>query len=97
MPKKDKLAKREGAMAKALAMSVLFKEGVYEAITSVLDELVPTKIDAKKADFKTACGNVIDDAEKEWLWNYLKHYNVALADSSDAKWKVLDNPGSPHW
>ena len=96
METKTNLANREGAVAKAVAMSVLFKRGTYEAITNILDQIDPEDIDAKKNAFKVACGNEIDDQEKEWLWNYLKHYNKALAKATDEKWN-LHVTGRPHW
>jgi hypothetical protein len=91
------LAKREGALAKALAMTVLFNKGRYEAITGVLDRIGSENIVALEADFKAKCGTAIDDDEKAWLWNYLKHYNKDLADSTDKKWKVEVTDGNPHW
>ena len=78
-------------------MTVLFNKGTYEAITGILDQIDPKNIDAKKSQFKAACGNAINDQEKEWLWNYLKHYNKTLASTTDQKWTVEVTEGNPHW
>ena len=88
MSENEALAKREGALAKAMSMARLFNHGPFEDITEILNQIDPADIDAKYNEFKTACGNLLDTDEKAWLWNYLKHYNKGLADKTDAKWHV---------
>jgi hypothetical protein len=92
---KGKKAARERAMAKAMAMTVLFKKDHYSAITDVLDR--KGEINAE-SDFKEACAAAgLDDDEIEWLWNYLKHYDSYLAEKTDSKWPAVAEASGIHW
>jgi hypothetical protein len=62
------------AMRRAVRLNKLFKETHFDAIMTALYK--PDDDPTRESDFYDACGNAgLDAAEKDWLWNYLKHCN----------------------
>jgi hypothetical protein len=71
--------KRHFAVQRALKMNILFKGPTYDNVMDALNKPSGTPdpagchADAREHDFYAALPASLVKAEKDWLWNYLKH------------------------
>lgn len=69
------------AMDRARIMSVLFEAKTFSNIVQYLNIVLPQMVSKKATEkekaegFFAACGEDITEEQKDWLWNYLKHYD----------------------